>query len=199
MLLFLLGALLAAPGVAQRRPPQQAPPSENAPVQPKDELTDEDVKQQIQAYLGSIDTPIGANQWKSLGPRAIPMLEAIATNPKELPTRRAKAIDGLAALGDKKASALFRQIAARDGEKINVRFAAVRGLARVTPRSHAATALKPILENAKDSRLRALAAEQLAIRSQGKSCDLVRAQIERETGDARGQYARAMKECGMEK
>jgi HEAT repeat protein len=199
MVSLLLAALLAAPGVAQRRPPVQKPPAGDAPVQGKEELSEEEVKQQVVAYLGSIDTPIGANQWKSLGPRAVPMLEAIATNPKDLPTRRAKAIDGLAALGGKKAPALFARIAGRDGEKMNVRFAAVRGLARVTPRNHAADALKPFLENAKDSRVRAVAAEQLAIRSGGKSCDLVRAQLERETTDARGQYGRAMRQCGVEK
>ena len=198
MLSLLLAALLAAPGVTRQKPLQKAPPPEDGQVDTKNELSDEDVRQQVDAYLGSIDTPIEANQWKALGPRAVPMLEGIVTNHDELPTRRAKAIDGLAALGDKKAPALFTRVAGNDREKINVRFAAVRGLARVTPRNQATHALKPILEKAKDSRVRAVAAEQIAIRSQGRSCDLVRAQLQRETGDARGHFGRAKKQCGME-
>jgi HEAT repeat protein len=202
MLSLLFAALLAAPGAiapkAQARQPS-APAADEETVETNDELSDEDVRKHVNGYLGSIDTPIQPNQWKSLGPRAVPILERIATNRQELPTRRAKAIDGLAALGDAKAPALFMSIAGKDGEKINVRFAAVRGLAQVTPRSHAADALKPILEKARDSRVRALAAEQIAIRSRGRACDVVRAQMERENEDARGQYRRAMKQCAPEK
>src|SRR6267154_1500376 len=198
MLSLLVAALLAAPGVTSKRPPQ-TPVPEGTEVQPKEELSAEDVRNHVEGYLGAIDTPIQASQWKSLGPRAVPVLEAIVKNPDELPTRRAKAIDGLAALGDKKAPALFTSVAGNENERINVRFAAVRGLARVTPRTHAAQTLKPLLEKSKDSRVRALAAEQLAIRSQGKSCDLVRAQLQRERDETRGQYGRAMKQCGMDK
>jgi HEAT repeats len=200
MLSLFLAALLAAPAITQRRPPpRQAPPSEDQQVQPKEELSADQVRQHVEAYLGSIDTPITTNQWKQLGPRAVPMLERIAMNQTELPTRRAKAIDGLTALGDSRAPALFKRIAGQESEKINVRFAAVRGLAQVTPREQAAQALMPILQNANDSRVRALAAEQIAVRSRGKSCDVVRQQLDREKDDVRGQYGRAMKHCGMEK
>ena len=133
----------------------------------------------------------------ALLPTLRPILEAIINNPDEFPTRRAKAIEGLAALGDKKSPALFSRIANSDDEMINVRFAAVRGLARVTPPPQAAQALRPLLEKSKDSRVRAVAAEQLAIHSQGKSCDLVRAQLQRERSETRPQYGRAMKQCGV--
>jgi HEAT repeat protein len=119
--------------------------------------------------------------------------------PDRAATRRAKAIDGLTALGDTRAPALFKRIAGQENESINVRFAAVRGLAQMTPRDQAAQALKPILQNANDSRVRALAAEQIAVRSRGKSCDMVRAQLEREKDDVRGRYGRAMKQCGIDK
>jgi hypothetical protein len=202
MLDLLLAIVIVAGGTARKQPPPGPATSSSTDeeqVEAKNELSDDDVRQQVNAYLGAIDTPIGANQWKSLGSRAVPMLESIVTSDAELPTRRAKAIDGLAALGDKKASALFTRIAGNDGEKINVRFAAVRGLARLTPRHHAAEALQPILERAKDSRVRAVAAEQIAIRSRGESCGLVRAQLEREETGARRNYRRAMNECAIQK
>jgi hypothetical protein len=199
MLSLFLAGLLAAPAIPQKRPPPQPPPAGDQQVQPKEELSADEVRQHVEGYLGSIDTPITPNQWKQLGPRALPMLEQIAMNQTELPTRRAKAIDGLAAIGDRRAPALFKRIANQDGETMNVRFAAVRGLAQMTPRDQAAAALKPILQGAKDSRVRALAAEQIAIRSRGKSCDLVRDQLQRENDAVRRQYGRAIKQCGIEK
>ncbi len=197
MLSILIAAFFAAAGTVRPEPPSASP--EEAEVVTKDELSDDDVRDQVNAYLGSIDTPIRANQWKVLGPRAVPLLEQIVHSDQELPTRRAKAIEGLAALGSPNASTLFTEIAAREHEPVVVRFAAVRGLARVTPPRQAAAALKPILEGAKDSRVRALAAEQLAIRSRGKSCDLVRAQVERESEDSRAHYHRALGRCPKEK
>lgn len=199
MLNVLLAVLLAAPGTMQKKPPPQPPAAGDQQVQPNEALSADEVREHVEGYLGSIDTPIKANQWKALGPRAVPMLERIAMDQNELPTRRAKAIDGLTALGDTRAPALFKRIASQDSEKINVRFAAVRGLAQVTPPAQAVTNLKPILQGAKDSRVRALAAEQIAVRSRGKSCDLVKAQLDRETDAARGHYGRAMKQCAMEK
>ena len=191
---LLLAALLAAP-ISSKAP--QQPISPGTQVQAKDELSDAEVRQQVDGFLGAIDTPIRASQWQSLGPRALPILQAIVKNPDELPTQRAKAIDGLGALGDKTSAALFARIANSESEKINVRFAAVRGLAQVTARPHAAQALRPFLEKSKDPRVRAVAAEQLAIRSQGKSCDLVRAQVERERSETRSHYGRALKQCGV--
>ena len=56
--------------------------------------TAESVKQTVEAYLGSIDTPISDARWKALGPDAGPLLASIAaTDP--LPTRRAKALHAL--------------------------------------------------------------------------------------------------------
>jgi hypothetical protein len=194
MLSALFALLLAAPDLKHVQP-QPAPAADDVQVQTKDELSDDEVREQVNAYLGSIDTPIRANQWKALGPRAVPLLERIARSHDELPTRRARAIDGLVALADRRAPALFKQIAARESEPINVRLSAVAALSLVTPRRRAAEVLKPILEGAGDPRLRALAAEQIAIRSRGKSCDLVRARVERETEQARAQFQRALLHC----
>src|SRR5256885_16842904 len=135
MFSILLAALLAAPGITQKRPSQAPVPlASDQPVQPNESLSADEVRQHVEGYLGSIDTPITANQWKALGPRAVPMLERIATNQNELPTRRAKAIGGLAALGDTRGAALFKRIASPDNQAIHGPVAAVRGRAQGTPR-----------------------------------------------------------------
>jgi len=193
MLSILFAAILAAPGSI--RPQPKATPPQGEDVTPRTGLSDDDVRQRVKGYLGSIDTPIQANQWKALGPRAVPMLEEIVKNHDELPTRRAKAIDGLAAAGGAREQALFSEIGRRESEPINVRFAAVRALSQVTSRSRAPAVLTPILQGAKDSRVRALAAEHLAIRSNGEACDAIRAQVERESKNARAQYRRALARC----
>ena len=193
MLSILFAAILAAPGAI--RPPPKPAPAQDVDVTPKTELSDDDVREHVKAYLGSIDTPIHANQWKALGPRAVPMLEEIVKNHDDLPTRRAKAIDGLAALDGAQAQRLFSEIGTRESEPINVRFAAVRAPSQVTSRRQAPAVLTSILEGAKDSRVRALAAEHLAIRSGGKSCDAVRAQVQRESEEARAYYRRALAHC----
>src|SRR5436309_9821389 len=125
MLSIVFAAILAAPGAI--RPPPKAAPAQGADVTTRTELSDDEVRERVQAYLGSIDTPIQGNQWKALGPRAVPLLEEIVKNHNALPTRRAKAIDGLAALGSPQARALFSEIGMRENEPINVRFAPARG------------------------------------------------------------------------
>ena len=159
------------------------------------ELTDDEVRDQVKAYLGSIDTPITAKDWQALGPRANPLLEEIARDPKQLPTRRAKAIDGLASLNGPQAPALLAEVAAHEEEPVTVRLAAVRGLGRVTPERRSVSVLRPLLEGAKDSRVRAVAGEQLAQRTHGRSCDLIRAQAARESGQGRGHFRRALSRC----
>ena len=33
-------------------------------------MTDEEVRSTVESYLGSIDTPIGRDRWRALGPKA---------------------------------------------------------------------------------------------------------------------------------
>ena len=168
---------------------------DSAATEPGAALSDAEVQQQVNAYLGSIDTPVTPDRWRALGPRAIPLLESVVRNGKELPTRRAKAIAGLAALNAPRAASLFAALAAKEEEPLTTRLAAVRGLAQVTPARRVPSTLRPLLEEAKDSRVRAVAAEQLALRTKGKSCDLVRAQVERESAETKAHFRKALARC----
>jgi HEAT repeat protein len=160
-----------------------------------DEPSDAAIRDRVNAYLGAIDPPVSVEQWQSLGPRAIPVLQSVVKNRNELPTRRAKAIGALAGLHPPRSGPLFDTLAANEDEPLVVRLAAVRGLAQVTPAARVAPALRPFLERAKDSRVRGVAAEQLATRTNGRSCDLVRAQAAREAPDTRGHFRKALARC----
>src|ERR1700730_6797185 len=107
---FAAALLLAAEAHVRR----QAPSPAEVPQQQN--LTDDQIRDQIETYLGAIDTPIGIARWRSLGPRAAPFLEAIAESPKELPMRRAKAIEGVSAGGGGQAEALVAPPARTGGE-----------------------------------------------------------------------------------
>jgi HEAT repeat protein len=170
-----------------------APRVEPAAEPPGNALSDAEMRTQIEAYLGSIDTPIRPEQWQALGPRANGVLAGIVRGNAELPTRRAKAVDGLAALNGPGAAALFSEVAARESESATVRLAAVRGLGRVA--SDPAAALRPLMRNAKDSRVRASAADQLVQRTGKSACSVVRAQAARENGHGRIQFERALSRC----
>jgi hypothetical protein len=56
-------------------------------------------------------------------------------------------------------------------------------------------AVKPVLEGAKDTRVRAAAAGVLARRSPKEGCASVRTQSARERADARGSFTRALDDC----
>jgi HEAT repeat protein len=178
---ILLAIVLAAPVAASKPAPSAA-------------LTDAQIHSTIAAYLGSIDTPIPAERWAELGARAEAELTSIALG-AELPTRRAKAVDGLAAISPKSAPALFTRLATDESAPINVRYAAVRGLGHVTPAAKITAALQPILEQSPDIRLRAKAGEELAKRNPGEGCQVLRAQVAREATEVRAQFDRAREGC----
>src|SRR5258708_14148124 len=74
---LLIAALLAGPRVH----------SGPAPTIPT--LTDDELRDKIDAYLGTIDTPIPEDHWRALGPRAAAVLQPIPPQPKPMPPRRA--------------------------------------------------------------------------------------------------------------
>src|SRR5258708_38571948 len=80
---LLIAALLAGPRVH----------SGPAPTIPT--LTDDELRDKIDAYLGTIDTPIPEDHWRALGPRAAAVLEPIVTDTNAMPSRRGQAIHGL--------------------------------------------------------------------------------------------------------
>jgi HEAT repeat protein len=195
MILPVLAALLAAGQLEFKRPPPPQPgPAE---AQPAANLSDDEIRDRIETYLGTIDTPISIERWRALGPRAAPFIEAIVASRKNLPTRRAQAIDGLSAVGGATAPALLTGLSRGEDEPLVVRLSAVRGLGRMVKGAKLAAALKPVLEGAKDARVRGLAAQTLAEHAQKQSCGAVKAQALREDDEAREHYQRALARCGV--
>ncbi len=173
MMPLVLAALLAlGPG----SPPAGAPPNA-AQDGPAMQLSDEEIRARIEAFLGSIDTPIPAAQWRALGPKAGPMLEQMATDLRNLPTRRARALDGLARVGSPGAPQLFVQLAQSESEPLVVRLSALHGAERALRKDNLVPALRPVLQSASSPHLRRAAADALARHG---GCGLVREQAQKE-------------------
>jgi hypothetical protein len=153
--------------------------------------SEEQIREQIDTYLGSIDVPVRPAQWRALGPQGAAILESMAQDPKVLPSRRAKAIDGLSAVGTPSAADTMLRLAKDEQGPLAVRLSAVRGVGRVVPADQVAPALQPILQGAQNPHVRAAAADTLS--SQG-GCNLVRAQAARE--DEPRRLRRALQRCG---
>jgi HEAT repeat protein len=195
MIVPVLAVLLAAGQVQLRRPPP--PPPDQAETKPVAQLSDDEIRDRIETYLGVIDTPVSLERWRALGPRAAPFIEEIAASRKNLPTRRAMAIDGLSAVGGATAPAVLTGLSRGEDEPLVVRLSAVRGLGRVVKGAKLAAALTPVLEGAKDARVRGVAAQTLAEHARKQSCKAVKAQALREDDEARGHYERALDRCGV--
>jgi HEAT repeat protein len=173
---------------------QQQPATAEAPQQQN--LSDDEIREQIETYLGTIDTPISIARWRSLGPRAAPFLEEIAASPRALPSQRALAIDGLSAVGGDRAKGVLAQLARGEEEPLIVRLSAVRGMGRVERGNGLAVALRPVLEGAKDARVRGQAAAALAEHAAKSGCAAVKAQAQKEDEEARVHYRKALARCG---
>jgi hypothetical protein len=189
----LLAAVLLLSSGLGRAADRKPPPPDAAGRQEAQALPDEEVAARVQAFLGSIDTPISYAHWRALGPRAAALLLPLAKDSAQFPTRRAKAVDGLAAIAPPDAQALFVALASGEGEPLVVRLSAVRGLGQVVPAKRLQATLAPLLTGAKEHAIRAGAAEVLA--SRGLGCAAVEAQLKRETAEVRGAYHRAQKAC----
>jgi HEAT repeat protein len=149
------------------------------------------VEQRVQSYLGAIDRPVPDSVWKGMGPQAAPILERIAQDPDELPTRRAKALDGLAAVGSATAPTTMLTLAKDEAQPLVVRIGAVHGAARVLPQQQVVSDLQPVLQGAANGHVRRAAAEEIADHG---GCSAVRQQAARET--QRGFLSRALEKCG---
>jgi len=180
-------ALLLA-GVGASRMPK--PPADDGKTV-VEQLSPEEVRARVEGYLGSIDTPIAASRWRALGPQATKLLAEIAQG-DGLPTRRARALDGLAAVGGHGAAELLTKFAQKEDEPQAVQLAAIRGASRLLPSGKLWAALKPVLESAKDLHVRAQAADALAHRGR---CAAVKAQAAREKDEEREAFGRALERC----
>jgi hypothetical protein len=175
---LLLAALLAVPAAVER--------------------TDEQLRSTIEAYLGSIDTPITADHWKALGPRAALILEQLAKDHERLPTRRARSIEGLSFVGQKQHAKLMVSMAQSEDEPAVVRMSAMRGAGRMLGPHRLAAALTPVLESAKDAHVRASAAEVLAHRAPGAGCAAIAEQLQKEPAEKRLAFHRSIKACKLD-
>jgi HEAT repeat protein len=146
-----------------------------------------DLRATIDSYLGTIERPVGAARWQALGPDAIPILREIAEG-NGLPTQRAQAVTGLAAIGGNDAPALLASYSLDEKQAFPVRMAAVHGLARMSSDSSLRAALEPVLK-AKDARVSATAAQLLAKRSPA-SCSAIR-----QRGAKDEHFSRALAAC----
>ena len=187
-----LAALLAATlaGLGRTAPPA---PAADAPQAP--EPSQAEVRKRIEAFLGSIDTPIRPAQWQALGPGAVPVLKEIATSPDRFPPHRARAVDGLAARGGAEARRTVLAIARSEGEPFTIRAAALRGAGRLLPPDELLSALRPVLEAAGPARDRAVAAEVLASQAGEAGCAAVRARLSREDPEEQETFHHARAAC----
>ncbi len=189
---FAIALFAAAVSMGPGRRPAGAESSPDGGVAP---LTDPQLRAQVDAYLRSIDTPITADRWRALGPRAAPLLEEQATARDAFPSRRARAVEGLAAVGSARAPKLLVGLARSDSEPYVVRAAALRGAARLLPAPEATAALRPVLESAGSARIRAAAADALTRSAGDEGCAAVRARIQQERPENRGHFERALRRC----
>lgn len=151
------------------------------------------LRARIEPLLGTIDRPVEPGQWQRLPPEARAVLEAIAADPNEFPTRRAAAVAGVTALGGD--GALQQRLAADPKAPFVVRHRALAGLGELLPAAARGAVLQGFLRDDPDRRVRAAAAEVLAGTSPAEGCAAVRAQAQRETTDARFKFQRALTAC----
>ena len=198
---FALAALFAAVLAAhEQNGPPGAPPASSAagPLKPSgatesSPAATHDVRAGVDALLGTREA-ISPEQWRKLGPAALPVLEEIVGDPKALSTRRARALEGMVALRSPRAPALLSRLAQSDSEPFLIRLAAMRGAGRALTPARQVVALRPALEKATDVRLRAAAAEVLSHHRAG--CAAVRDQVKREAAEAGEHFEPALRRCG---
>src|SRR2546421_7789329 len=121
---ILLASLVCA--LPPARPRAQAPATQRNTA-PAEQLTDEQVRERIDAFMGTIDTRIAPEQWRALGTRGAAMLEQIAQDTRVLPTKRAKAVAGLSEIGASSSSEVLLGLARSEQAPLTVRLAAVQG------------------------------------------------------------------------
>lgn len=109
-----------------------------------DAAPDPGLRARIDALLGAIDAPVGAEAWRSLPAGADGLLAELAASPRALPSRRARALQALALRGGPRALEVHRSLAADASAPPGVRVSAVRGLGRLLPPAEAARAVAPL-------------------------------------------------------
>ncbi len=188
--LALVAALAAAPVYTPRHAPKA---QQDAAGEPDTSLSDAEVQNRVETYLSTLDTPITADRWRALGPRAVPLLEQVLTSGDQLPSRRAKAVAGLASIGGARAQALVVDAARSETQPFAVRAAALHAAPAVLGSRQLVLQLKPILQSSAEPAVRAAAADALAHGAPAEACEAVRAQAARERSPAT--FHRALNRC----
>jgi HEAT repeat protein len=183
----LLLTLLCAPALRQGTPAAAQPESSQAAAQP----SAAEVEQRVRSYLGVIDEPVPESAWRDLGPQAAVVLDRIAHDPNELPTRRAKAVTGLSIVGSPTAPATMLELAQDEAQPLVVRLAAVSGAGRTLAPRQVASELQPVLQGASNGYVRRAAAEVIAAHG---GCAAVQKQAQR--AGERAWMSRALEKCG---
>jgi hypothetical protein len=186
LIALVFAAVLAAP-----RAPRPAPA--DRPAQARQTLSDAEVEHRVNTYLDVLDRPIAKARWEELGERAAPLLEAVIANENEFPSRRAMAVDALAAAAPARARRLLGNIARDEAQPAVVRVAAVHGAAALLDTDQAVRELGPVLRSARSAGMRAEAADALSEKQAG--CAEVRDQAAREKLEHRAAFNRALKRC----
>jgi hypothetical protein len=153
-----------------------------------------DVREQVETFLTTIDVAVTPQQWQALGPDAAAVLMEIASSDKQLPLRRARAVEALGMRRDAAAASLVGTLAAAPNESRSVRMAAVRAVPKLARDAASAQAtLSPLLQD-KDVQLRATAAGVLSTLGAG-GCKAVSQRLQRESGEERALIERRTAAC----
>lgn len=174
-------------------PPPAPPP---APARPVAQLTDAQIRQNVETLLGNIDTRLPAERWKELGPRAAAVLLPIIESPDELPSRRAAALQGLILAAPEQAAAPSERLAVDEKQPVAVRVSAMRAVSATSPSKEAAQVASKVLATARHPGVRGVAAEIVAA-SGSEGCAQVKAQAAREDASGKAAFRRALARCGL--
>ena len=123
------------------------------------EPIDAGLRSRVEGLLGAYRA-VTVAEWQALGPEAAPVLEAVARDARDLPTRRARALAALGVLRPDAADPLVRQLAS-DGTAPAPLRAAALDVAPGVLGSDAPAFLAPFLRD-REPRVRRRSAEALA-------------------------------------
>jgi hypothetical protein len=167
----------------------------SAPVMSDAAVSSAEVRERVEALLGTIDRAIPADRWKALGPAAIPVLAEIVASEGQMPSTRSMALGALGAVDPARAEALARALVDAPDAPLTVRETAVRTLGRVLSPVQLRAALAPALRAAHPVGLRSVAAETLARHGGLEACAEVMDQVSLERAVDHPRFERAAALC----
>ena len=153
------------------------------------ETVDTEVRARVEGLLGAYRS-VTVAEWRAVGPGAAPLLQAVARDPRAVPTRRARALAALGVVQPEAAAPVIQQLAADGTVPAVLRSAAVDAAPSVLG-AGALNLLVPLLRD-REPLVRRHSAEALASTGVG-GCQAVVA--EARTRPASDPVARAASRC----